>query len=145
MIAFGRHLITESPKGQEICEYLRNDTLAIGWLLIPAKYKQKEMTETQRAKRYEYLLRRGLPIPPELMPKNAEEEMERKRLYSMESKEVKQREEMGRKRASPSGFNPRITLNMPPKKDTTQPKQAGVEEKSQKQSKSWSDWFTVSK
>jgi hypothetical protein len=132
-------MITNHPRGEEICEYLRNDTLAIGWILIPEKYRQtKAMEEEARAKKYEYHLRRGLPIPAELMPKDEREEMERKRLYNTDSKDD------GAMRNG--GFNPRMTMNIPPKRATIiQPKPPGMEEKPKKESKSWSDWFTTSK
>ena len=142
-------MITESPNGKEISEYLHNDTFVIGRLLIPFKYRthkktEQERSEDQRAKNYAYLVRRGLPIPPTLMPKNAEEAEEWKRLESTDSKEVNDGEVMEGKRASPTGFNPRISLNIRPK-DMSQPKIAGVEEKPKKESKSWRDWFTASK
>jgi len=109
----------------------------IGWLLIPQKFrKTREMEEEARARKYEYHLRRGLPIPTELMPKNEREETERKRLYNTESKED----------VRSGGFNPRMTMNIPPRREAVvQPKSAGVEDKPRKESKSWSDWFTTSK
>jgi hypothetical protein len=142
-------LIIESPNGKEISEYLHNDTFAIGRLLIPFKYRthkktEQEGSEDQRAKNYAYLLRRGLPIPPTLMPKNAEEAEEWKRLASTGSKEVNDGEVVEENRASPTGFNPRIKLNLRPK-DNSQPRPAGVEDQPKKESKSWRDWFTVSK
>jgi hypothetical protein len=78
------------------------------------------------------------------MPKSAEEAEEWKRLASTESREANDGEVMEVKHASPTGFNPRISLNIRPK-DMSQPKIAGVEETPKKESKSWRDWFTTSK
>ena len=133
MVLMGRYIINNHPNGEEICEYLRDDTLAIGYLIIPAKYRQtKESKEEARAKKYEYYLRRGLPIPAELKPKDSREEMEWKRLYDSGSK-------------SGNGFNPQITMNLPPKEDVRQPIPTTLEETPKKQSKPWTNWFKGSK
>ena len=120
-------MIKNHPLGEEICEYLRNDTLAIGWMIIPSMYYQsKEKKEEERAKRYEFHLRRGLAIPADLRPRDEREETARKQLYNMDSRQMA------------GGFNPQITMNVPSKHDT---RQSATEENQKKERKSWADWF----
>ena len=62
------------PDGERISEYLETDTY-LGGLIVPEKFKAK-YKDKHRAAKYDYLLKRGLPIPPELMPKDEREKYE---------------------------------------------------------------------
>jgi hypothetical protein len=89
--------------GEAICDYLQSDTY-LGRLIIPSKYREKYQ-EKVRAEKYEYYLTRGLPIPPEYMPKEERERNQRRKLAST----VKAGDE-ALKTVRP--FQPQIAMNM---------------------------------
>jgi hypothetical protein len=101
---WGRHVLKSHPNGEFICDYLENDAYLIGHLIVPQKY-DLVYQEKHRAAKYEYYLRRGLPIPQEYMPRDELELLEKRRLYN----EMTKRSGEG---TSTKAFEPQIAMSM---------------------------------
>jgi len=101
-------VLKRHPDGEFICDYLENDAYVPGHFIVPNKYNAK-YKEQRRAAKYEYYLRRGLPIPPEYMPN--EDLLEKRRLYN----EIVARRNVGDPRTSSSEPQFNITMSAPVK------------------------------
>jgi hypothetical protein len=76
-VVLGRYVLNRSADGEYIAEYIRRDGGVMGYFIIPKKYK---MDPKERAAKYEYYLKSGRVIPPELRPKASDELLERAKL-----------------------------------------------------------------
>jgi hypothetical protein len=103
-VMWGRHVLKSHPNGEFICDYLENDAYLIGHLIVPQKY-DLAYREKHRAAKYDYYLRRGLPIPQEYMPRDELELLEKRRLYN----EMTKRSGKG---TSTKAFEPQISMSM---------------------------------
>jgi len=103
-ILWGRHVLKSHPNAEFICDYLENDAYLVGHLIVPEKYNAAAR-EKYRAARYEWYLKRGLPIPREFMPRDELELLEKRRLYNEMTKR-------GETTASVKAFEPRISMGM---------------------------------
>jgi hypothetical protein len=65
-------VLDKHPDGERISDYLETEGYFIGHMIVPHKYNAKYQEKYRQAK-YEYYLTRGLPIPPEYMPKEQQE------------------------------------------------------------------------
>ena len=74
-------MLKNHPDGEFICDYLENDAYIPGHFMVPEMYNAK-YKEQYRVQKYEYYLRRGLPIPQEYMPKDERDLLEKRRLYN---------------------------------------------------------------
>jgi hypothetical protein len=82
----------------------------VGHLIVPEKYNAVAR-EKHRAARYEWYLKRGLPIPHEFMPRDELELLEKRRLYNEMTKR-------GETTANVKAFEPRISMGMNPEDQT---------------------------
>jgi hypothetical protein len=113
-----------------ICDYLENDGYFVGHFIVPAKYDTK-YKEKHRARKYEYYLKRGEPIPLEYMPKEERELLERRKLYDAAVTDGK----------GGNSFQPRIAMNIgTPGKDSDRTRHQNDKAENDKP-KSWKDWF----
>jgi hypothetical protein len=74
-------VLKNHPDGEFICDYLENDAYIPGHFIVPEKYTAK-FKEAYRAGRYEYYLKRGLPIPKEYMPKDEGDSTGKRKLFN---------------------------------------------------------------
>jgi hypothetical protein len=101
----GRYFLKSHPNGELICDYLKNDAYIIGTPIVPQKYNQAAQ-EKYRAEKYDYYLRRGLPIPQQFMPPDELEFLEKRRLHNEMTKQS------GPGTGDAGAFKPQIAMNL---------------------------------
>ena len=105
-IWFARHTIAHLPEADRdrICDYLRDAEPIpfFGPMTVPFKWLMPAASEEQQA-RYDFYLRRGLPIPPSLRTD------EERRIVIMRKQF---RKDMEKQKNAEESFHPKVTMKL---------------------------------